>query len=473
MIDGVKIDVPNLNVSKWLDNHLLDFYTYTNTKTGELLDGTLVAKYNGLKFFITKSVKYPNKSYCSIRGSLHKYSNKGKHNTNDFSLVDFQNVITDLEQKFCVNPTKAILRNLEFGVNINTPISVNELLKNLVSYGNYQFVTLKIESVTLGKVVKKQQVNLKIYDKGTQYDLPTNNLLRFELAVNKMAYLNIYGIKTLSDLICIDKIKPLSGLLLSYWQDVIYYDKKVKWKQLTPFERKKLLYYATPRNWEDFDRKQRYRAKKHFKELMHIYSASTMHQDIALLIAKKAEKLTASFCPRFNQDLNTEKAIQNVHALTLNIHGQNVDKYKPKMNNKKKNKNMLNKKRVCSVCKTSISHKRNDAKYCSKKCNNKLNGLRRTKRNRKQRSIELKALNKIISMLSNNRLELIITYEAKAGTYSDSLFQHEIQTTKQWILKIRKVLIKGHRKNSNPISLTDSRARKLITLINKQNGNNN
>ncbi|MCV6629190.1 MAG: hypothetical protein OIF50_04950 [Flavobacteriaceae bacterium] len=470
MIDGVKIDVPNINANKWLNNRLLNFYTYTNTTTGELLDGTLIAKYRGLKFFITQSAKYHNKTYCSVRGSLHKYFNKGRHNANDFTIKDLQSVIIELQQKFNIEPTTAILRNVEFGVNIHAPTTANELLKNLVCYGNYPFVILKIESITLGKVVRKQQNSLKIYDKGLQYDLPTKNLLRFELAVKKMVFLKPYNIKTLSDLTSKSKIEPLGSLLLSYWDDIIYYDKKVNWKQLTPFERKKLLYYATPRNWEDFTRVQRYRAKKHFKALMHQYSTSTTHKDISQIIAQKVENLTAQFCIRINHDLEPKQPPQNVYDLTLNIHGYNVDKNNPKESNTKKVENLPKKRRVCKVCKTNISHKRIDAKYCAKKCNNTLNGMKRTQRNQKQRSKESKNLNRLINLIPKNRLDLIITYKTDTGEYSDHLHQSEIHTTKDWVKKVCKVVVAGHRKNSKPIALTQSRARMFITVINTRNG---
>lgn len=473
MIDGVKIDVPNINANEWLDNHLLDFYTYTNTTTGELLDGTLMAKYRGLKFFITQSVKYHNKTYYSVRGSLHKYFNKGKHNANDFTIEDLQNVITELQQKFNIEPTTAILRNVEFGVNINTPVTANELLKNLVCYGNYPFGKLRIDRIVVGKSIIQQRSDLKIYDKSRQFDLPIENLTRIEIAVKKMAFLKPYDIKTLSDLISKSKIKPLGSILLSYWEDVIYYDKKVNWKQLTPFERKKLLYYATPRNWEDFDRKQRYRAKKHFKALMHQYSTSTTHKDIYNLIVEKVENLTAQFCPRINHDLEPKQATQNVHELTVRIHGYNVDKNNSKKSNAKKVENLTKKIRVCKVCKTNISHKRTDAKYCTKKCNNTLNGMKRTQRNQKQKNTETKSLNRLINLISKNRLDLIITYKTETGEYSDQLHQSEIHTTKEWLKRIIKVIVTGHRKNGKPITLTQSRARKLITKVNTQNGNNN
>jgi len=469
MIDGVKIDVLSVNANKWINNHLLDFYAYTNTSTGELLDGTLISKYKGLKFFITQSSKYPSKTYCSIRGSLHRYFNNGKHNANDFTIEDLQNVLTDLERKFNIDPATSILRNVEFGVNISTPVNANELLKNLVCYGSYPFGTLRIDRIIVGKSVKQQRSELKIYDKSKQFNLPVKNLTRIEIAVKKMEFLKSYRIKTLSDLVNKDKINPLSTILLSYWEDVIYYDKKINWKQLTPFERKKILYYATPRNWEDFTRIQRCRAKKHFKELMKQHSASTTHKDIYSLIAQKTENLTASFCIRINHDLELKEAPQNVYGLTVRIHGYNVDKNNLKNSKIKKVENITKKRCVCKVCKISISHKRNDAKYCSKKCNNILNGIKRTARNQKQRSLEVINLNKLIKQLSKNRIELIVTYKINDVEYSDHLHQSEIRTTKNWIVKIKKVVVSNLRKNSKPIILTETRARKLITKINTLN----
>lgn len=329
MIDGIKIDVHSLNGSKWLSNKLLHFHTYTSVETGELLDGTIVAKYKGLKFFITQSTKYENRVYYSVRGSLHKYFNNGKHNANDFSFYDLQNVLQELQQKFNINPKTSTLRNIEFGTNINTPIDAKEVLKSLVCYGKYTFGTLKIEGLIVGKRIAKQQSSLKIYDKGKQYQKATN-LVRFEIVVQKMIYLKKFGIVMLSDLQDITKIEPLGSILLNYWNDVIYYDKKIDWKRLTEFERKKILYYATPRNWSDFEIKQRYRAKKHFKELMQQFSTSTIHKEIYDLIGLKWSYLSANICPQINQDFKTKNESQNVHKLTVSIHGYNVDKSTPK-----------------------------------------------------------------------------------------------------------------------------------------------
>ena len=478
MIDGIKIDVHSLNGSKWLSNKLLHFHTYTSVETGELLDGTIVAKYKGLKFFITQSTKYENRFYYSVRGSLHKYFNNGKHNANDFSFYDLQNVIQELQEKFSINPKTSTLRNIEFGTNVITPIDAKEVLKNLVCYGKYNFGTLKIEGLIVGKRIAKQQSSLKIYDKGKQYQKATN-LVRFEIAVHKMVYLKKFGIVTLSDLQDIVKIEPLGSVLLSYWDDVIYYDKKIDWKRLTEFERKKILYYATPRNWSDFEIKQRYRAKKHFKELMQEFSTSTTHKEIHNLIGSKWSDLSAKICPQINQGCKPKNESRNVHKLTVSIHGYNMDKSTLKKENEKIHKNHTQKSLImiakkCKVCSSNISHKRTSTIFCSKKCNNHFHGKLRTQRNQQKRKLERQNLDKLLKLIPKKVLWFWITYNTKndVGLFSDYLYQSEINTTQDWINNILQVSVTGFRKNEKPIILTSYRARKLIKEINNLNYEN-
>ena len=198
MIDGVKIDVPNLHPDKWRANNLLDFYTLANTTTGELKDGTEIAHYKGLTFVITASKAYLNRVYCSLRGSLHKYFNNGKSNANDFSHSDLVGVIYDLFTKFGIDPNTAVLRNLEFGVNIYTSISAKSLINNLVALHSDAFTEFKVNGSKIGKGIGKQRYKLKVYDKGKQENLTIQNLVRVEIAVKKMHYLNPYDIVTVS-----------------------------------------------------------------------------------------------------------------------------------------------------------------------------------------------------------------------------------------------------------------------------------
>src|SRR5690606_17854965 len=335
MIDGVKIDCTNLNGVEWLENSLLKFRTDVDTETGELLNGTQTAVYRGLIFTVTQSNKYPNRFYCAFRGSLHKYWNKGKDNANAFTYTDLLQTLADLQNKINIDLSKAVIHNLEFGVNIETPISSTELFKNLVTSGKNNLSMWKVAGKPLGRCVSKHQSTFKIYDKGKQIKDTARNLIRFEMHVNKMVYLKAYNISTLADLQDFPKVYKLGAILLNQWQEIIYYDKTADFRNMSTFQQKKLLYYATPRNWADFNKKQRYRAKKHFAELLQKFgNGNAEHKNIGVQIAEKWQSLSAGFCPPFYHDFkeNDSKKMSTFLPLeyTVKTYTKNKEKEKEK-----------------------------------------------------------------------------------------------------------------------------------------------
>ncbi|SIQ74193.1 hypothetical protein [Maribacter ulvicola] len=476
MIDGVKIDVPNLSGYEWLSNDLLDFYTYTNTKTGELKDGTQVAKYKGLTFIITNSIKYQGVTYCSVRGSLHKYYNKGETNANDFTIYQLKEVINDLYKKFSINPKIALLRNVEFGVNLYTTITAKAILNNLVALNSDPFTDFKANGQKIGKTIAKQRYTLKIYNKGKQEGLKPQNLLRVEIAVKKMDYLTKYNIKTLDDLLKINKVQPLGILLATYWTNSIYYDKQLNWKGLTDYERKKVLYYATPRNWGEFTPKQRLRAKQHFDKILSLFSTTLTHGETSHLITKKWHELTAVKCPRLNHDIlkNRSKDVSMFDPLEYTVKTypnhfiQSELKKVAKMNEKKpmisETKTMAKKGNLCRTCAKDISNKKTTALYCSKRCNNSYQATQRKKIRHNLKISETPIVKFHINNLLNTRLNLLIEYRHNGICEAVQLTQNEINAPYYWVQKVIKATIKDTGE-----TLTSHRAKRLINSISKLN----
>lgn len=476
MIDGVKIDVPNLSACEWLSNDLLDFYTYTNTKTGELKDGTITAKYQGLTFVITTSTKYKGVTYCSVRGSLHKYHTQGETNANDFTISHLQEVVKDLSEKFNIDPNTAVLRNVEFGVNIHTPITAKALVNNLVALNADPFTDFKVQGVKMGKGIGKFDYRVKIYDKGKQGDLPIKNLTRIEVSVKQMRYLKRFNISTLSDLTDPIKIKPLGGVLLDYWRNAIYYDKQVNWKGLTDFERKKLLYYATPRNWADFNRTQRFRAKAHFQKLITRFGVTSTHTETTNLIAKKWYALTAEKCIRLHQDFlktgseemytiaSLECRMQTYTNTPTGIKQKKAQKKVQKIPTISTEKTTTEKGSFCRTCANDISHKKANALYCSKKCNNSYHAKQRKKKRHILKKSEIHHLNNVLAHLHRSRLSLLVEYVDNGTPEAVQLYQNEITAPWYWTRKVTRVTLQN-RGNS----FTSHRAKKLINNISKLN----
>ncbi|CAA0172515.1 hypothetical protein [Tenacibaculum maritimum] len=482
MVDGVKIYVSSTVAEKWLNNPYLKFTIDVYYSTGEISKNKLIAKYQGLTFTIFyKDNTHTNIVRLQITGSLHKYWNKGKHNYNNFTFYDLTETIKELENRFYINPNISTIHNLEFGVNVKIPLTVTELLKNLVAFKTFFFKTLSEDKNSIGKQIVAEKHRLKIYDKGKQSRLKNvSDLLRIEMHYNKMHDLKKYNIVAVSDLTELRKVKPLIQEIVNRWDNVIYYDKSINIKHLkNEQERRRIVYSAAPRHWVELGKRQRTRIKKRFNELMSLYG-STTQKDISIIILNKWNELTAEKCPPFTHPKKKIQQTQSVHLLPVSIDGYKVDK-----TTLKKTINILpkttpkrglillpiitTKKGVCKVCSTDISHKKRGAKYCNKKCNNNHNGKMRTKKRQQKRYAEIKNLEKLILLIDKGKIWIMISYKASDGIYTDTLHQHEIATTSDWVHSVQKVLVTEYRKKAPPIKLTSYRARKLIKLINDKN----
>ena len=93
MIDNNKTYDLKTDAQKLIENPILAEYWTTKVRNE---DGTFIygfAEYLGLTFRL-KNGK------IKLQGSLHKYRNLGKHNYDDFSVVDVAEVVHELERNF-------------------------------------------------------------------------------------------------------------------------------------------------------------------------------------------------------------------------------------------------------------------------------------------------------------------------------------------------------------------------------------
>ena len=201
MIDYNKILLTDYPIKKLLDNPHLYFSQDINTNTGEIRTTNKkgkeqtpfqIAYYNDLTFkiFDTGSIY--------IYGSLHKYYNKGLHNYNDFDINAILGVLNDLNDKFDIMPEQCILKNIELGINIKTPIEPNTILDNCFLHKTKLLVYQYHSDEGRYKQCEHSQYIVKVYNKTLQYQKkglhPPINCLRFELKFNKMEYFNKLGI---------------------------------------------------------------------------------------------------------------------------------------------------------------------------------------------------------------------------------------------------------------------------------------
>lgn len=221
MIDYIKLDISQ-DLERVMSNESLAFLRRFNEDTGEC-KGSRSA--NHLNWFILLR----RNKYLTLEGSLHKFFNGGEHNYNDFCYRDMKNTIAEITTQIGFESNTAVLHNIEFGVNIEVPFNVKEFLQNQVINYKGQPKAKNSAIKKTGHMIEFIQTGylIKFYDKGSQYKL-SRNILRFEIRTKRMAFIKSTGIKTLSDLADISKLRKLVPLLLKAFDNILIYDKAVE-----------------------------------------------------------------------------------------------------------------------------------------------------------------------------------------------------------------------------------------------------
>jgi hypothetical protein len=472
VIDGIKIRCIGTTPHDWERNQLLKFASSIDTTTGEILAKNRVAFYRGLSFHLVPST-VSNAVHCFIKGSLAVYHNHGLNNAYDFNLSMLTNTIEELKELFAVNPNTAIIQTFEAGANLNINQPIKQVISGLRAYQNENFVLLKIEGANVGRMISRTEYALKIYDKGKQSGT-NKNLLRVEYAFRKSRHAQKFNINVLADLLNPSKLEAIKTALCEFWENVIFYDRGLRLREMSDKQTKKILYYLDATNWAKFSRMQRKRATDHFKELSGRFGTSSTQTEISELLSIKLDELTAVKCydfPNYSAGYDSQKLdAKMLRFPPLDELGKrNIKQSKNtiKITTTKKVENgVKNQSKKCCVCSGDISHKKPISKYCSKHCNNSNHAKKRKMKRQNIKKVETENLSLILDTLAKTNLLLLVEYATVSGTYADRLEQKEIGTPPEWLGRVFKVTIEAH---PVQIVLTSYRARKLIKNLNRLN----
>lgn len=243
--------------------------------------------YNGLRLNRNRLGDY------SIVGSLHKFSNDGLHNADDYFLSDFKNTLNKLFEDIELNPDITAINGFEFGVNIKLPFSPNRALQRLILY--------KGSSGTQKNYYKEFAYNdytFKIYNKSelTKIDpYRQGNILRIEIKIHKMKHLKKeMTYKRLSDLLDVEVWKSLELVLIETINECLIIDfTELEESNLNDKDKIKYLQYINPMYWVNLhENKVNYcRERKRCTEFVKLNSCSTLKNDIINLISAKCQEL--------------------------------------------------------------------------------------------------------------------------------------------------------------------------------------
>ena len=223
MLDFIKFEIKDATLINeiWSNPDLMykSEHSFVNKNTGE------IRTVDNRQFVNLILSKHPNK--LEVSGSLHKLYNNGLHNANDFTVSDCIRTLENLIARFGLVPDDCYINNLEFGVNVETPGNVSEVVKWLRFHNKNQFI--KYPDLAECYFAGTSYFGVKAYNKTLNYpDYAAPNLMRFEGKTRQSKYLLSKGIETLSDLLKLTTYSLLSKVLLSEWNNVLIFDKRTK-----------------------------------------------------------------------------------------------------------------------------------------------------------------------------------------------------------------------------------------------------
>lgn len=291
MIDYLKIHCLPVLPEKLLNNDLLTFPQSNVSTEGEALNRWQIAHFKSLKLGIKGN-------YSKLSGSLHKYRFDGK-NWQDFDLFDIQEVIHELSETFEFDSEKSILNFIEIGVNIPLDYNPDHIINCLVIHGKERFKELPIKRNTKGngRISEKDQFTIKVYNKSLQYGL-SFHLLRFEIKVKRMKFLERYGIKglTLADLTRPELFSKFKIMLLDILSDIVIYNPDMIPDNLVNLNDRELLKLGRyPDHWQQYERRQKNEKSKDLKRFKELAGTNEIIENLKTKISDKWEKL-------YNQD---------------------------------------------------------------------------------------------------------------------------------------------------------------------------
>lgn len=278
-IDFIKAEVIGLSKTVFETNPLLDFICKLSTRTGEIFE------YKEARFKNFK-IQLFNSGRVWISGSIHVYSNDGKHNHNDINQSSFTNALKQLKTELQIEPIHLKILNLEWGYNI-TPLSLmsNYIIDRCIQHLSVN-KTVGIDCKVEGKYIQFKHSNyiLKIYNKGLQYKL-NKEVLRIEVKQMNWSKYRAKGIYTLEDFVNSDKNIFFDELIIQ-WNNIIFYDID---NRIT----KSHIEYQTNTFWNERNKLYSRKNKKyHFdklKKLNQIIGFNTQKKIVEVLIKKGNE----------------------------------------------------------------------------------------------------------------------------------------------------------------------------------------
>lgn len=345
MLDFLKLRIYNRSLIERLNSNsklvwFKDIETLGHDKV--FINTTVLKTYKGVLFCFYAD-------YVEVLFKPHYYYNNDLHNANDFTVTECIDTLESVQSELGISFRDCLIYNIEFGVNIISPIPIKNLITWLKYHGRNPFINHK--GLLYSKVSTSAKANgtyntykiIKAYAKGLQFPQYADaNLFRFEVKSNRKAYINKLGIKTYADLLKRDSYHVLREIVLKEFESVLILD-RVEPMDMSIKQYEAYKQYLDADLWytflNDYSRNVFSTHKKKFESLVRAGGQSTKSL-LRDLINSKLEYLTkcADLTPLreskkcahltvYKGQIRTPKPLSNTNCIVtgLSIDMQKVD----------------------------------------------------------------------------------------------------------------------------------------------------
>ncbi|MFI8377310.1 hypothetical protein [Leeuwenhoekiella sp. NPDC079379] len=162
----------------------------------------------------------------------HYYFNGNKHNANDFTIKDFLYTLNYFQQILNLDLNLCFIMNIEFGVNIISPICIKDLINYIKYHLKNEFLCnaglsySKFSTSTNKKGILNVYKIIKAYAQGLQHPKYCDiNTFRFEIKSNRTDYIqSTLGVNTLQDLTILDPFLKMKSKIIEEFENVLILD---------------------------------------------------------------------------------------------------------------------------------------------------------------------------------------------------------------------------------------------------------
>ena len=254
MLDFLKLQTYDLSLIEYFNtNDLLTWLCDTDKLKhldSEVITTKKTKQYKGIYFCF-----YSNR--LDILFKPHYYFNNNLHNANDFKIVDCINVISNFKEIFKIDLAHLKVVNIEFGLNVISPIDIKDLIMYLAYHERNDFkndtgLAYSKKSYSTNKNGTSNEYKIiKAYAKGLQFPEYTDiDTFRFEIKSKERKYcISQLAIHTAIDLLNVDVYFRMIDTLIKEFREVLILDCVTNFESLNPKELKKVSEYLNPLLW--------------------------------------------------------------------------------------------------------------------------------------------------------------------------------------------------------------------------------